>query len=81
MPPNTTPPPLHRPAPARREILDYVVSEREAAEIIGVSADTLRRIVKRGEGPDRIRISARRIGYRLSALNDFLARVTEGRER
>ena len=77
MSPNTTPPRLHRPPPARREIVDYVVSEREAAEIIGVSPDTLRRMVKRGEGPDRIKISARRIGYRLSALNDFLACVTE----
>src|ERR1700730_761039 len=77
MSPNTTPPRLHRPPRARREIVDYVVSEREAAEIIGVSPDTLRRMVKRGEGPDRIKISARRIGYRLSALNDFLACVTE----
>jgi predicted DNA-binding transcriptional regulator AlpA len=77
MSPNTTPPRLHRPPPARGEIVDYVVSEREAAEIIGVSPDTLRRMVKRGEGPDRIKISVRRIGYRLSALNDFLTRVTE----
>ena len=70
---NTTPPTLDRPPPA----LDYVVSERKAAEIIGVSPDTLRRMVKRGEGPHEIKISARRIGYRLSALNEFLARLTE----
>ena len=77
MSPITTPARLHRPSTARHEIIDYVVSEKEAAAIIGVSPDTLRRMAKRGEGPDQIKISARRIGYRLSALNDFLARVTE----
>jgi predicted DNA-binding transcriptional regulator AlpA len=75
MSPDTLPPRLPG---ARREMVDYVVSEREAAEILGVSPDTLRRIVKRGKGPARVKISARRVGYRLSALNDFLARVTKG---
>jgi predicted DNA-binding transcriptional regulator AlpA len=77
MSPNTAPARLHKSPRVHRENVDYVISESEAAEIIGVSPDTLRRMVKRGEGPNRIRISRRRIGYRLSALNDFLARVTE----
>lgn len=47
---------------------DRIVSEKEAVEIRGVSADTLRRQAERGEGPKRIRLSPRRVGYRLSEL-------------
>jgi predicted DNA-binding transcriptional regulator AlpA len=52
------------PAPAK----DRIVSEKEAAEIRGVSRDTLRRQAQRGEGPRRIQLSERRVGYRLSEL-------------
>ena len=47
---------------------DRIVSEKEAVEIRGVSADTLKRQAERGEGPERIRLSPRRVGYRLSEL-------------
>ena len=47
---------------------DRIVSEREAAQIRGVSEYTLRRQAQRGEGPPRIRLSPRRIGYGLSSL-------------
>ena len=47
---------------------DRIVSEKEPAEIRGVSPDTLRRAAERGEGPERIRLSPRRVGYRLSEL-------------
>lgn len=43
-----------------------IISEREAAQLRGVSVDTFRRQVERGEGPQRLRLSARRIGYRLA---------------
>jgi predicted DNA-binding transcriptional regulator AlpA len=57
--------------------LDRVVSETLAAEILGVSKDTLRRRVKDGVGPPRVRMSAARIGYRLSTLYQFLEQHTE----
>jgi predicted DNA-binding transcriptional regulator AlpA len=57
--------------------LDRVVSEREAAAIIGFSKDTLRREFKAGRAPARIRLSGRRIGYRLSAIYAFLEAHTE----
>ena len=41
-------------------IPDRIVSEKEAAEIRGVSPDTLRRQAARGEGPPRIKLSPRR---------------------
>jgi predicted DNA-binding transcriptional regulator AlpA len=52
--------------------LDRVVSEAQAAEIIGYSKDTLRREFRAGRAPARVRLSARRIGYRLSTIYAFL---------
>jgi predicted DNA-binding transcriptional regulator AlpA len=57
--------------------LDRVVSEAQAAEILGYSKDTLRREFQAGRGPPRVRLSARRIGYRLSVLYAHLAARTE----
>jgi predicted DNA-binding transcriptional regulator AlpA len=47
---------------------DRLISEKVAAEILGISADTLRRLGKRGEGPKRRKISPRRVGYKLSEV-------------
>jgi predicted DNA-binding transcriptional regulator AlpA len=57
--------------------LDRVVSEAEAAEIIGYSKHTLRREFRAGRAPARVRLSDRRIGYRLSAIYAFLEANTE----
>lgn len=57
--------------------LDRVVSENEAAAIIGYSKDTLRREFRAGRAPPRVRLSGRRIGYRLSAIYAFLEAHTE----
>lgn len=57
--------------------LDRVVSEAQAAEIIGYSKDTLRREFAAGRAPARVRLSGRRIGYRLSAIYAFLEARTE----
>jgi len=48
--------------------LQRVVSEREAARLLGVGHDTLRRMVARGEGPKKIRISSGRVGYRIADI-------------
>jgi predicted DNA-binding transcriptional regulator AlpA len=52
--------------------LDRVLTEAEAARIMGCSQDTLRREFRAGNSPPRIRISGRRIGYRLSAIYAWL---------
>jgi predicted DNA-binding transcriptional regulator AlpA len=57
--------------------LDRVVTEAEAASIIGYSRDTLRREFRAGRAPVRVRLSGRRIGYRLSAIYAFLEARTE----
>lgn len=45
--------------------LERIVSEAEAARLRGVSTDTMKRTALRGEGPERLKLSARRVGYRL----------------
>jgi predicted DNA-binding transcriptional regulator AlpA len=57
--------------------LDRVVSENEAAAIIGCSKDTLRREFRAGRAPPRVRLSLRRIGYRLSDIHRFLEQRLE----
>jgi predicted DNA-binding transcriptional regulator AlpA len=54
---------------------ERLISEPEAAALYGFSTDTLRRRTARGEGPRKIKISKRRIGYRLrDVLDDIKAR-------
>jgi predicted DNA-binding transcriptional regulator AlpA len=50
---------------------DRLISERATAEILNFSADTLRRLGRRGEGPTRRKISPRRVGYRLSEVEAY----------
>ena len=49
-----------------------VVSEPEAARIIGVSLPQLRRLRRQHHAPDHVRLSERRLGYRIGALIAFL---------
>jgi predicted DNA-binding transcriptional regulator AlpA len=51
--------------------LDRLISERAAAEILGISRDTLRRLNHRGEGPLRRKISPRRVGYKISEVESY----------
>jgi predicted DNA-binding transcriptional regulator AlpA len=64
-------------APERSPELDRVVSETETAKIIGYSKATLRREFRAGRAPPRVRLSGRRIGYRLSAIYAWLETHTE----
>jgi predicted DNA-binding transcriptional regulator AlpA len=51
---------------------DRLVSPEVAAQLMGLSLATLHRMWAAGEGPRRIRISARRLGVKLRDLRDFL---------
>ncbi len=57
---------------SNHSLFDRIISERVAAEILGISRDTLRRLGKRGEGPQRRKISSRRVGYRFSEVEACL---------
>jgi predicted DNA-binding transcriptional regulator AlpA len=56
---------------------DHVVTELDAAKFCGISRDTLRRRFNAGNGPKRLRLSAHRIGYRLSDLRSWLEAQAE----
>jgi excisionase family DNA binding protein len=49
-----------------------VISTAEAAELLGVSEDTFRRMAARKEAPAIIKLSARRVGVRLRDLSAWL---------
>lgn len=51
---------------------DRLITEKTAAEILSISRDTLRRLGRRSEGPRRIRLSPRRVGYRIRDLESWL---------
>jgi predicted DNA-binding transcriptional regulator AlpA len=55
-----------------------VVTKAQLCEITSLSDDTLDRMHKRGEGPPRVQLSARRVGYRMSEIRKWL-RAQEGR--
>lgn len=53
--------------------VDRIRSLRDTATILGVSLDTLRRMIGAGKGPRVTRLSARRIGIRDSHREAWLA--------
>jgi prophage regulatory protein len=52
---------------------DNILSEREVCNWLGVSEPTLFRHRRDGTGPKFIRLSARRVGYRQSAVEAWLS--------
>lgn len=57
-----------------------VLTFDEAAELAGLSTQTLRRACKRGAGPKLIRLSPRRIGIRVHDLDAWLSSRAVGAE-
>jgi predicted DNA-binding transcriptional regulator AlpA len=51
---------------------DRVLSVADTAAMIGVDVKTLRRLVARGEGPDVVQLSLRRVGFRWSSICRWL---------
>lgn len=49
-----------------------VLNERTAAQFVGVSQPTLERMRKLGTAPRHVMLSARRLGYRVCDLLDWL---------
>ena len=52
---------------------DKILTEREVSNWLGVSEPTLFRHRRDGTGPKFIRLSARRVGYRHSAVEAWLS--------
>ena len=60
--------------------LERILGEQDAAHLLGISADTLRRKAIREGNPRRIQISPRRIGYKLKELLALYETAPAGRE-
>lgn len=52
---------------------DRVLTLRELADLSGMSKSTLERMRREGTGPRLVRLSARRVGVRLSDYHAWLA--------
>lgn len=52
---------------------NHVLSPDKACEFLGVSLSTLQRLRKAGAIISPIRLSERRIGWRISDLNDYVS--------
>ncbi|MGE0650798.1 MAG: helix-turn-helix transcriptional regulator [Alphaproteobacteria bacterium] len=57
---------------ARAPWADRVVTEADAAALLSISVPQLRRLRRAGTAPAHVRLSARRLGYRLSAIAAWL---------
>jgi hypothetical protein len=65
----------HQPGPVLDLRSDQVVSPKVTAQILNVSLGTLRRLWRKGTGPRRIRLSARRYGAKLRDIAAYLDRA------
>ena len=52
--------------------VDRIVGKKEVREIVGLSDSTISRREKAGTFPKRIQLSPGRVGYRLSAVMEFI---------
>ncbi len=54
---------------------DYaVLTKQQACAVTNLSADTLDRLHKNNQGPPRVQLSPRRVGYPAGGLRDWLRR-------
>jgi predicted DNA-binding transcriptional regulator AlpA len=59
--------------PIQHPDLRKVLTRRQAAEMAGFSEDTAARLEKAGKFPKSIRLSTRRVGYRVADIERWLA--------
>jgi len=60
----------------RLKTLDPILTEREYMDWLGISAPTAQRQRSEGSGPPFVQLSERRIGYRRSAVEQWLRERT-----
>jgi len=62
------------------EAVEQMVSMGELTERIGLSRSTIIVMVKEGDFPRPIKLGARRIGWRVSTVNEWIAEREETEE-
>ncbi|MBD0275243.1 MAG: AlpA family phage regulatory protein, partial [Acetobacteraceae bacterium] len=63
------------------QVADPVVPRKTAAALVGLSESTFDRVCRQGDGPAAVRLSARRVGFRLSDLMAWIANRRAGGAR
>jgi predicted DNA-binding transcriptional regulator AlpA len=58
---------------ADNKAIDHVRTLRETAALLSIHEKTLRRLIKRGEGPPVVRLSPNRVGIRDSDREAYIA--------
>jgi excisionase family DNA binding protein len=58
--------------------MEDLLTVQQAAAALQVSPEVLRRLIRAGEGPRAVRLSARRIRIRRVDLESFIARHHQG---
>lgn len=58
---------------SQSEVRPLVIPEKQAAEMLGISRRTLQNLRIDGAGPPFVQITSRRVGYSLSALQEWIA--------
>ncbi|WP_082786199.1 helix-turn-helix transcriptional regulator [Acetobacter tropicalis] len=58
---------------SQSEVSPLVIPEKQAAEMLGISRRTLQNLRIDGAGPPFVQITSRRVGYSLSALQEWIA--------
>lgn len=53
-----------------------VLSKTQTCVLTNLSADTLNRLHQRGEGPSRVQLSSRRVGYKVGAVLEWIEKRT-----
>jgi predicted DNA-binding transcriptional regulator AlpA len=54
-----------------------VLSKSQVCSITSLSEDTLARLHRRGEGPERLQLSPRRVGYTIGAVRRWLQKRSD----
>ena len=60
---------------------DEILSEPEAVDMADLSCRTLQRLNRAGKGPRKLRLSARRVGYRRGDMRAWLAALATAEQR
>ena len=54
---------------------DRILRSEEVEELVGLARTTIWRMERRGEFPARLQLTARRVGWRLSEINNWLTNL------
>ena len=55
------------------------LSIKEVSELLGISVSTINRLIKRGDFPQKIKISPRRIVFMKNDINEWIKKIEKNK--